>query len=109
MSIKPASLLLRCFSEREQDGAWFAMCLELNLYARGDSYLDVRSSLEQVIKEYIREALTSDAEYAEGLLDRPAPLYFWLRYYWLRFRIHVHLLKNFHVKLFTEVLPLQPV
>lgn len=84
--MKPQQLLLRCYAERQQNGEWFAICLDLNLAAQADTQQEVKNKLHAQIGHYVREAITVDAEYADQLLQRKAPLFFFARYYWLRLR-----------------------
>jgi hypothetical protein len=88
--LKPSQLVLRCIAERDSDGSWFAICIDLNLYAREDSFEQVKVKLNKLIIGYLREALTKDAEYIEDLLPRRAPLYFWIRYAlaWCQMKVH---------------------
>ncbi len=79
-TVKLKNLVLRCYAEREADGSWFTMCLDLNLYARGDSFDHSRKKLHDVISAYLRDSLTVDSEYVGDLIPRRAPLRFWLRY-----------------------------
>lgn len=84
--MKIKQLLLRCYAEREANGQWFAICLDLNIAAQADSHQEVKEKLHAQILRYVREALTVDAQYAEGLLERRAPIGFFLRYYMMRLR-----------------------
>ncbi|MGB5103188.1 MAG: hypothetical protein WBO04_07685 [Steroidobacteraceae bacterium] len=72
---------VRCYAERDPNGSWFAICLDLNLYARADSFLAVRHMLEGIVREYVVEAFGKDREYFEDLIPRRAPARFWLKYY----------------------------
>ncbi len=92
--IKPTNLVLRCYAEEEKDGTWFAICLDLNVYARGDNFSEVRSKLNQLIRSYVREAVEKDAEYVSDLLPRRAPVYFWLRYALIVAMGHIHRLAS---------------
>ena len=84
--MKLTDLMVRCYTENDADGSWFALCLDLNLYARADSLNEAKAKLNGFIQTYLKEALTSDKEHASDLLYRPAPLYFQLRYRWLRLK-----------------------
>jgi predicted RNase H-like HicB family nuclease len=88
--MKPSNLVLRGFAERDEDGSWFAICLELNLYARGDSFEEAKDKLQRLIRTYLSEAVNEDADYVDDLVPRRAPLYFWLRYatIWCLSRLH---------------------
>jgi len=103
----PIDLLLRCYAERERDGTWFGICIDLNLAAQGDSFEEVRAKLHAMIRDYLADALTVDEQYIGDLIPRQAPLYFRARYHLLagleRFR------KATARRLFTEHLPLVPV
>jgi hypothetical protein len=77
-------IVLRCYAERERDGSWFAICLDLNLAVQADSPKEAKAKLHAQIAQYVREAFTSDKEYIGDLLPRKAPLSFFLRYYFIR-------------------------
>jgi predicted RNase H-like HicB family nuclease len=104
--VKAKNLVLRCYAEQEQDGSWFSMCLDLNLYARGDSYEHARNKLHNVIGSYLKDALTIDREYIGDLVMRRAPLYFWLRYFVIL--CLVRLRKVAGARKFNEALPVIP-
>ena len=106
--MKSTDLLLRCIAE-EKDGYWQAFCLDLNLAAQGDSLEDVKIRLESMICSYVMDATVGDdRKYAAELLNRPAPLRFWLRYYAYSLMSHTRMFrKNMH-QLFIEALPLTP-
>ena len=76
-------LHLRCYAERDDDGSWFALCLDLNLYARSDTAKEVTSKLHEIVADYVNEAFNVDSAYATQLIPRRAPAYFWVRYYWI--------------------------
>lgn len=77
------TLVLRCFAERDDDGSWLAICLDLNLYSRGRSAEEVEQRLHQAIGEYVELVRTYPAEDRERLMARPAPWRFRARYAWL--------------------------
>ena len=77
---------LRCYAEMESDGSWFAICLDLNIYARGVGLCEVRESLNNLVVDYIDEAYGKDRAYVSDLVPRRAPNYFFVRYYYLRVR-----------------------
>lgn len=79
-----SQLILRCFAQQDRDGSWFAMCVDLNLYARAGSLADVKEQLREMSAEYVREAIAEDQEYLADLICRRTPLRFWLRYYWFK-------------------------
>jgi hypothetical protein len=107
--MKPTDLKLRCYAEQEENNTWFAICIDLNLAAQADTFEEVRAELHKMVRDYVMEALTVDAQHIEDLIPRHAPWPFLLRYYWLS------LLERFHkatretaTRLFTEHLPLIP-
>lgn len=107
VNLKPNQLVLRCFAERDQDGSWFTMCLDLNLYARGDSYEHARKKLHSVIVAYLKDALAGpEKDYISDLIPRPAPLYFWLRYAFIWCCVKLRNVTN--KRKFREFLPLVP-
>lgn len=79
--MKTRDLILRCYVEKDSDGTWFAMCIDLNLYARADSDREAKKKLHGFIKDYINEALTTDSEYIGSLIPRRAPVSFRLKYH----------------------------
>lgn len=106
--LKADELILRCFAEQDpQDGTWFAMCLDLNLYARGDSYAEVRRKLHDVIVAYLKDAIVgAERDHVGDLIPRRAPLYFWFRYACIWCRSKLHQLTT--ARRFKETLPLVP-
>lgn len=81
------------------------MCLDLNLYARGDSLDEARQKLHGFIYHYVESALTKDREYAADLLPRRAPFGFWAQYYC--FGALLWFSKQVAKILYKETLPLQ--
>lgn len=78
--MKPSDLMIRCVAMREH-GQWVAVCLPFDLAAQGDSLRDVKHRLEAQISDYLRDALVGqDRKHAEYLLNRRAPLKYWLIY-----------------------------
>lgn len=75
--------VLRCYAERDSDGTWFAMCLDLNLYARAHSAHEARQQLHQIIVAHLSAVREMPAKDRRGLVPRPAPLRFRLRYAYL--------------------------
>lgn len=78
--------VLRCYAEKDADGTWFAMCLDLNLYARADSFQEARDELHQIIVNHVTRVLQLPEDERVHLLSRPAPLPFRLRYAYLMLR-----------------------
>lgn len=81
--MEPQTRTLQCYAERSRDGSWFAMCLDLNLYARGDNLLEVREQLHQIITEYIDLVNGYPEPDRDSLLHRSAPARFWAHFYML--------------------------
>jgi len=81
--VNSSGVLLRCYAERESDGTWFAMCLDLNLYARADTAQDAQQNLHQIIVDYLDAVRDMPEQDRRALLPRPAPLRFRLRYAYL--------------------------
>jgi hypothetical protein len=103
--MNPAQLIIRCYVEKE-DELWIAVCLDFCLATQGDSLNEAREKLENQIADYVYDALAGeDSEYASSLLTRKAPLNFWLRYYWLKFK---SVFSNTPDALFNEIMPLKP-
>ena len=109
LTMKAKELILRCYAEPDEDGSWFAICIDLNLYARGDSFDQAKIKLNGIIHEYVVEAFTVDANYFSDLIPRRAPLFFRVRYRTIEFLVScigaAHWLKS---RLFESHLPLVP-
>lgn len=82
MDTREGLVVLRCYAERDDD-SWFAICLDLNIYARGDTFDAARVDLMNQTKQYIQEAVTVDYEHFHDLIPRRAPARFWLKYGWV--------------------------
>lgn len=104
--MKLSDLVLRGYGVREKDGSWFAICLELNLYARGDSFNEAKDKLVKIVGDYLREAFTKDKEHFSSLVPRPAPAYFWVQYFraWCAMKI-IHHTKKLMFKLPLPMVP----
>lgn len=84
-----SKLVLRCYAEKD-GGSWFVICLDLNLYARADTFDEARDKLGKLISGYLKDAVTKDAEFISDLVPRPAPFYFWFKYFctWCMVKLH---------------------
>ena len=83
MSMKKYRKLIRCMVYPKGD-LYIAVCLDLSLAAQADTMQEAMDKLDSQIRDLIRE-VNSEPEYAQQLLNRPAPLSLWVKYYWLRF------------------------
>lgn len=107
--MKSAKLILRCYAENKGNN-WQVFCLDLTLAAQGETFLDAKQKLEEMICSYVYDAVAGDdSEYAEQLLNRSAPMSFWLKYYYYVLLAKVGAIKNDVQRLFHETLPLTPV
>ena len=105
--MEPRQLILRCYGEKKGD-VWQAFCLDLNLAVQGKSFQDVRGKLHRQIESYVYDALEGeDRQYADQLLNRKAPFYFWAKYYLYKALHGANEARDGIHKLFSEVLPLQ--
>ena len=77
--IRPANLVTRCLALRKGD-YWVAICLDLDLVAQATTLPQVKRLLNAQIASYISDAVGLDAEKADYLLTRKAPLRFRLLY-----------------------------
>lgn len=107
-------LLLRCYAERKH-GIWQAFCIDLNLAAQGDSFEEVRKKLEDMVFEYVYDAVAGEhREHAEYLLNRKAPLYFRAKWHFARAASRIARLQRLVMRwcdqltTFKEPLPLLP-
>jgi hypothetical protein len=107
--MKAQDLKLRCYAAQERDGSWYVVCLDLCLFASGDSFLEVRNKLHILIKDYIAEALTTDRDHIDSLIPRRAPLSSFIYYYYLKFLNKIRHHQDKFSKVFFEALPLCPL
>ncbi len=106
--MKTTRLIARCYAERI-DSQWQAFCLDYCLAAQADSFEEAKQKLEQMLCEYIYDALEGeDREFAVQLLDRPAPFKYWVKYHAYRLMFKVGAFRNEVHRLFNEPLPLVP-
>ncbi len=107
--MRPADLKMRCYLEPQRDGLWFAVCIDLNLSAIGDSQDQAKHKLHDQIRDYIEEALTDDSAFFSDLVPRPAPFSRRLKYHIIellcRLRDNTPRNRACH---FTDFLPLKP-
>ena len=110
-AIHPQDLVIRCYAEQEPNGSWFAVCIDLNLVAQGDTREAVKARLNAIVLDYIVSVLRDHTD-APYLLKRRAPLAFVLRYHWIAFqvrlahRIHRELEKR--SERYDQVMPMVP-
>ena len=81
-------LILRGFAKRDGDN-YFAICLDLNIYARGDTPEQAIEKCLDFVCEYIDEAYSDDIEHFSDLIPRKAPLRFWVEYRFMRLVVEV--------------------
>lgn len=74
---------IRCMAYQHNQ-LFIAICLDLSLSAQADTMDEAISKLDAQVKDYLDEAF-ADPTYTYQLLNRPAPLSLWFKYYWLKF------------------------
>ena len=80
---KTKNLILRCYALKDDD-SWQAFCLDFSLAAQTDTLFEANAKLEDMVKEYVFDALVGqDKEHSEQLVNRKTPLSEWLKFYWL--------------------------
>ena len=96
-------LKLRGYLQKESDGSWLAVCIDLNLVAQGDTQKEARSQLHIIIKDYLAEAFTKDKKYLDDLVPRKAPFIFLFRYYLISVLVKFHKITHYaRSRLFVE-------
>lgn len=103
-------LIVHCMAWRTGD-QWVAMCLDFDLAAQGDTYLEARERLAAQIHGYVRDALVGDDQdqAAYFLTRRRAPLRYWLKFYWLGLLAALRgRARKASSEQYTTHLPLQP-
>lgn len=95
--MKPNNLLLKVYGERTA-GQWTLMCLDFSLAVQSDDLADAKKRLIEQIVIYVRDATVGeDSQYASVLLQRRAPLQYWVKYYWFRARQALTNHRNSHL------------
>jgi hypothetical protein len=106
--MKTYQLIVRCYAISDE-GQWIAFCLDFDLAAQADNFEQAKAKLENMIKDYVFDALVGeDKDYAKQLLSRKAPLLEWLKYYFYLFRYRFSHAKKGWYRQFNEPLPLTP-
>lgn len=106
--MRAKDMILRCYGERDGD-RWVAVCVDLCLAAQADTFDEARAKLHAQIGEYVYDALAGeDRTYASDLLARKSPLSIRAKYYLYAALANLMRLHRNAVKLFSEVLPVQP-
>lgn len=106
--MRAKDIILRCYGERDGD-LWVAVCVDLCLAAQGATFDEARSRLHSQIGEYVYDALAGeDRAHASELLSRKSPLSIRAKYYLYAGMANLMKLHRNAVKLFSEVLPVQP-
>ena len=104
--MSPAKLMLHCYADKIGD-QWQAFCLDLSLAAQGDSFEDAKAKLDRMIVDYVYDAVVGDdREHADELLNRRAPLRYWLKFYVYVALCRLGTFRRELHRLFKEPLPL---
>lgn len=107
--MKTSRLLLRIYGEK-MEGQWSLINLEFSLAAQADTLEEAQRILQSQIKEYVHDALVGqDRAYAgQLLLERRAPMKYWLKYWLGIARCRLLGQGSGREKSFVEPLPLVP-
>ncbi len=103
MSMRSNQLILKCYAKQEE-GSWVAVCLDFSLAVQSNSLSDAKKKLEDQIHFYVSEAL-EDNVYGLQLLNRRAPIYSWLEYYYIKL---LSILTHKPNRVFNEKMPMRP-
>lgn len=87
------NILFRCYAYKEESD-WVAINIDFTLATQGETFEEVEKKMVAMVQEYILDAATTDREYAEELLNRRAPMKFWVRYYYYSLLFQFHLLRD---------------
>ncbi|WP_305908208.1 DUF1902 domain-containing protein [Methylomarinum sp. Ch1-1] len=109
MNARPNSLVLRGYAECK-DGQWQAFCLDLCLAAQDDTLDGAHEKLRNMICEYVYDATVGeDKAFARQLLNRKAPLQYWVKYYIFLGLSKIGAVKDKARTLLSDTLPLAPM
>lgn len=103
-NLKPQNIIsLKCYAIKYNVKSWYGVCLDLNLIVYGDSVIEVRKNLHNLIIDYLNEAFTVDKNHFSDLVPRKAPMPCWIEYYLVRLIRHVF---SIDATIYTEQMPL---
>lgn len=106
--MKPIDLVVRCYANKAGN-QWQAFCLDFTLAAQADSFEEAKEKLHDMIDEYVFDILVGeDKAFADRLLFRRAPPYYWAQYYWYVLVARYGNLREDVRHLFTLLVPLVP-
>ena len=71
---------LRCMAE-SQDGAWWAICIDLDIGVQGQSFADVKEGLNRAIEMYLERAAELPEAEQDVLLSRRSPWHVRAKFY----------------------------
>jgi hypothetical protein len=71
---------VRCYAH-QSNGQWQAFSVDFGLAVQGDTFPEVRSKLNNMINDYVHEAVGIDRGHMHELLTRRAPLSVTVGYY----------------------------
>jgi hypothetical protein len=86
-SLRPLDLVLRCYLRRVRgrENRWVAHCIDVDLWATGDSLEAARHGMDDAVVGYLETVLdTKDRESIPRLLRRRAPLRYVLFWHFVR-------------------------
>ena len=83
------SIRVHIYGRRDIDGQWTLMCLDFDLSAQDASLKEAEVKIRSQVSSYLRDANGIDKRHAQGLLNRRAPLRFWLMFYFYRLRLWI--------------------
>lgn len=83
------SVRVHIYGRQDSDGQWTLMCLDFDLAAQDASLKVAEDKLKSQISSFLREAHGIDSQHASSLLNRPAPLKYWLAFYFYRLRLWI--------------------
>lgn len=107
--IRARNLVLRCYANKDGD-QWQVFCIDLCLAAQGNSFLEARNKLGNMLTEYVYDALAGeDREFADQLLNRKAPFNQIATYHWYKWMHRIGIFRDGIHRLFKQPMPLVPL
>ena len=76
--------LLRCMAEG-RDGAWWAICIDLDISVQGETLAEVRDGLRTAIALYLERVSELPEPERAALLRRRSPWHLWAKFHLYRF------------------------
>jgi hypothetical protein len=106
-NITPCDLIVRCLAHKKSNGRWFGICLDFDISAEAGTPEELKVKLIDMITDYVETVFdTDDKNSVAQLIQRRAPLHYWLLFYFMKVAALLNSLKSNFT--FDYCLPFRP-